>query len=236
MRKNYWANFEPEHCYHIYNKTVGGNKLFTNEGNYDYFLRKYWQYLGSYLSTYSYALIPNHFHFLAKCKYPTLKIKKKIERENTKIAHKYLSGEVTYHTFIASQFKRFFKSYVDAFNIQEKRRGTLFAKKFKRVPIENKAHFEFMLLYHHHNGIHHKLVEDYGDWSHTSYGSYLNEEPTNLAKNTVLKHFRDEKDTSGVQNFIQFHEENKNGIGGFPNLIKYKDSTCEFYMSGSEYL
>ncbi len=230
MKKNYWANFEPEHCYHIYNKTVGGNKLFTNEGNYDYFLRKYWKYLGSYLATYSYALIPNHFHFLAKCKQPTPTIIACIEKENTKIGNKYLSKEATYHDFIASQFKRFFKSYVDAFNIQEKRSGTLLTKKFKRIPIENKAHFEFMLLYHHHNGIHHKLGKDYSDWQHTSYHSYLNQEPTNLSKEVILKHFADENNKSGVQNFIKFHAENKNGIGGFPNLIKYQDSTCDYLL------
>ena len=91
MKKNYWANFEPEHCYHIYNKTVGGNKLFTNEGNYDYFLSKYWKYLNNYLATYSYALIPNHFHFLAKCKQPTPTVINYIEKENTKIGNKYLS-------------------------------------------------------------------------------------------------------------------------------------------------
>lgn len=68
MRKPYYAEFIEDGCYHIYNRCISGEKLFKSEENYRYFLQQWQKYLGDYMATYAYALIPNHFHFLAKCK------------------------------------------------------------------------------------------------------------------------------------------------------------------------
>jgi len=163
MRINYWAKLEPEICYHVYNKTVGDSKLFFKDENYHFFLKRWKEYLDEYLTIYAYCLIPNHFHFLIKCKSPNDKILQYIKQENTVKANKYLLGEIPYHVFLESQFKRFFTSYVLAVNKQQKRTGTLLQNRFKRIVVKDKEHFRFMLLYIHHNVIHHRLGNDFHD-------------------------------------------------------------------------
>lgn len=54
--------------YHVYNRTNNKELLFKEHENYFFFLRKYKQYLSSYIDTYAYCLMPNHFHFLIKVK------------------------------------------------------------------------------------------------------------------------------------------------------------------------
>jgi len=228
MRVNYHTDILPETCYHIYNRCVSGTKLFYTEENYTFFLKKYDEYLGNYLATYAYALIPNHYHFLAKCKTVTPKIRKEIAKENTRKAHAFLEGEVDYNTFLVSQFKRFFTSYASAFNRQEERTGSLFQHKFKRIVIKDREHFRFMLLYIHHNGIHHNLVKEYTDWKHSSYPIYLEEKDSIITKSPILRMFKNENGRTLKEEFIKFHEENKNGVGIYPNLKKWKGSAFDF--------
>jgi len=54
--------------YHIFNRGNKGIKIFYQERNYSYFLQKYANILSPYLDTYSYNLIPNHFHLIVKVK------------------------------------------------------------------------------------------------------------------------------------------------------------------------
>ncbi len=209
------------------------------------------------MATYAYALIPNHFHFLAKCKPLTPEILEIIKTENTKKSFAFLEGKIDYNTFIISQYHRLFRSYVGAFNKQNNRIGNLFQDKFKRVVIKDAEHFRYMLLYIHHNGIHHKLGKEYTDYPHTSYSRYLNTQltvtskvpvnfteipvnvevkgnrhleddcyPVRLFTEPVIKLFSGGGEKS-LSAFIKFHEENKNGKGLYPNLVKYKDSTLD---------
>ena len=58
----------PETFFHIFNRGNKGIKIFYQERNYSYFLKKYAKALSPYLDTYAYCLIPNHFHFLVRIK------------------------------------------------------------------------------------------------------------------------------------------------------------------------
>ena len=55
--------------YHIFNRTNNSEILFREDKNKRYFLNKYQQHLGSFLRTYAYCLLGNHFHFLVQVKY-----------------------------------------------------------------------------------------------------------------------------------------------------------------------
>ena len=236
MSVDYWVNLEPEACYHIYNRSVGNAKLFLKEEDYTLFLKTWEKYLSKYLSAYAYCLIPNHFHFLIKCRKPDHTTRKFIELENTVKGYKYLNDEISYNDFIASQFKRFFNSYSTTTNIQRKRTGALWQKKFKRIWIRDEEHFRFMLLYIHHNGIHHNLVNNYVDWPYSSFHDYLagvsstllSDDPAGVrqlvtvATNAVLPVFSDQGTEKARQAFLEFHEAHKNGLGGYPNLKKLK--------------
>ncbi len=67
--EHYHAHFVTDHFYHIYNRAnTDTDKLFYQEKNYTYFLKKFDQYLSDYLEVWAYCLMPNHFHFLVKVK------------------------------------------------------------------------------------------------------------------------------------------------------------------------
>ena len=80
--KKYYPNFEPNSFFHIYNRGIDGCKIFFQERNYVYFLRKFDQYLSDYLDIYAYCLLGNHFHLLVKLK--TLKEIFKAAKEDFK--------------------------------------------------------------------------------------------------------------------------------------------------------
>jgi hypothetical protein len=56
----------PERFYHIYNKGNNGTGIFQGEENYRFFLSQYYKYLGDYTDTFTFCLLPNHFHFLIR--------------------------------------------------------------------------------------------------------------------------------------------------------------------------
>ncbi|TVR17462.1 MAG: hypothetical protein EA391_04670, partial [Balneolaceae bacterium] len=62
----YGKPFEPGKFYHIYNRAVGNERLFESRENFLFFLKKYQKYTIDHISTYSYCLLENHFHFLIK--------------------------------------------------------------------------------------------------------------------------------------------------------------------------
>ena len=55
---------EKNKVYHIYNKGINGETIFTSDENKRYFLRLYLKYLENKVETFSYCLMDNHFHFI----------------------------------------------------------------------------------------------------------------------------------------------------------------------------
>lgn len=55
--------FTPSSLYHVYNHGNGDENIFRSEGNYEYFLMKFNQYISPIADTFAYCLMPNHFHF-----------------------------------------------------------------------------------------------------------------------------------------------------------------------------
>ena len=66
MGINYHQLLEADRIYHIYNSTIDEVKLFRDTTDYDDFLHKIEKYFDPYFDIYSYCLLPNHFHILAK--------------------------------------------------------------------------------------------------------------------------------------------------------------------------
>jgi REP element-mobilizing transposase RayT len=67
--EHHHALFASGHFYHVYNRAnTSTDKLFFQEKNYTYFLKKFDQHLSDYLEVWAYCLMPNHFHFLVKIK------------------------------------------------------------------------------------------------------------------------------------------------------------------------
>ncbi len=68
--KKYQIELERGKFYHIFNRGNNSERIFFSERNYEFFLRRYNEYLSSYAETYAFCLLPNHFHFLIRVKAP----------------------------------------------------------------------------------------------------------------------------------------------------------------------
>lgn len=167
--------------YHIYNRAVGNDRLFFIEDNYYYFLKSFKKYLFPILDVYAYCLLPNHFHFLIQIK-----------------------GEDP--AFVSKQFKRFFIGYSMAINTQEKRKGNLFIKNFKRRWIKDESYLLSVVRYIHLNPIHHNFMADYKNYKFSSYKTILSSSKSTVKREDVLGWF------GGKKEFIEFHEDGKDKI------------------------
>lgn len=75
---------------------------------------------------------------------------------------------------VSERFRGFMLGYAKAINKQQSRTGSLFQKGFRRKYINGDiAHLKTILMYIHHNPIHHFYTENYEDYSWSSYNAYL---------------------------------------------------------------
>ena len=54
--------------YHIYNRGINSEDIFTCEANYKRFLSMYGEYITPVADTYAWVLLRNHFHLLVRIK------------------------------------------------------------------------------------------------------------------------------------------------------------------------
>ncbi len=177
---------EPEKFYHIYNHANGKENLFYNEGNYDFFLRKYTEHLHSVLETYAYCLLPNHFHLLVRIR------DENVIKDRMKLGKKLPNLEST--KFVSKQFSNFFSAYTQALNIQQSRMGSLFMPNFKRKEVNSPDYLLQLIHYIHFNPIKHNLVPDIHHWKYTSFHSFFSQNPTKLSRENVITLFGDQKE------------------------------------------
>ena len=93
--------------YHVFNRGNNKRQVFFSEANYNYFLKLYDQYLGSYVSTLAYSLMPNHFHLLIKTRD---KLPSDFSSGMSSFQRDDIPEEETMGKIISNQFHRFFIS------------------------------------------------------------------------------------------------------------------------------
>jgi putative transposase len=199
--QHYYTVFEEGNVYHIYNRTVDKQPMFKNEGNYEFFLRKYDEYISPFVETYAYCLLGNHFHLLIRIKEELTTIKNKDLTTFQKLSNLKVPEpkENSPHDIVSHQFRKFFQSYAMAFNKQHTRVGTLFQTPFKRVLVNSDLYFTQLIYYIHCNPQKHNLIEDFRNWKWSSYNGILLEKPTKLNKREVLEWF------GGKDVYRQYH-------------------------------
>jgi REP element-mobilizing transposase RayT len=196
----YFIPLESGKFYHIFNQAVGSEKLFRNDENYIYFLKKFNEYITPIASTFSYVLIPNHFHFLIEIKdrkelyesYRILESKKELPKVKPET-------ELDFEKFVMQQFSNFFNCYTKSFNKKHNRKGALFIDYLRRTLISDEEYLRNIVLYIHQNPIHHKMYNRLEDSKYSSYNSILSEKPTLLEREEVINWFGD------LENFIFMH-------------------------------
>jgi len=165
-RMNHPSPLLPGILYHIYNRGVNGETLFYDQRNYAYFINLYVKYIQPVADTYSFCLLPNHFHLAVEVKD---------------------QGEKT-----ASQaFSNLFNAYSKAFNLEHQRTGPLFERPFKRIPVTDSSYFSRLLIYIHQNPQKHGLIDDFRRWPYSSYAILSGDQPTFIKRDVVTAWYGD---------------------------------------------
>lgn len=212
------ANFDYNQFYHVFNRTNNKEKLFRNNENRKFFLRRYAFYVKPFADVHAYALLGNHFHFSIKIKSAdsiSTFLNNLLPKEKTVVIKKYIGAENKgdyINELIIAQHHRFFISYAQAFNKMYTRQGNLFTKKFKRSLFTKERKFKYLQYYIHHNARKHSLVKNFKDHKHHSYYDILEGNEWLIDTSFVVEQF------GNLDTFIEFHE-SEHFSDNFENLI-----------------
>jgi hypothetical protein len=66
--EKYLADFQGGEIYHVYNRTNNKENLFVTDENRTFFLKRYKEIVASFVDTFCWNLLPNHFHLLIRIK------------------------------------------------------------------------------------------------------------------------------------------------------------------------
>ena len=169
----------PGKIYHVYNRGNEKTRIFFTDANYKHFINRYKYYLDEYIQTYAFCLIPNHFHLL-------IEIKDLHQPDG--------------HQIVSQQFRKFFCAYAMAINNQEKRRGSLFQKPFRRQVINTNWQLKRVVYYIHNNPSKHHLTNEYKSFQYSSYRQIVSQKEGFVDFRTVLSWFHD------LEEFVEYHD------------------------------
>lgn len=150
-------HFEAYQLYHIYNRGINSQRIFFQEKNYYYFLRKIKLYINPYCEILAYCLMPNHFHLLISTdERSTSPVKVGREKRNP----------------ISEGFRKTLSTYSQGINRQENRKSSLFQQNTRSVEVtdwtSNVHYAEICFFYIHHNPVKAGLVRKAHEWQHSS--------------------------------------------------------------------
>jgi putative transposase len=176
--------------YHIYNRGNNRENVFFEDRNYRYFLQLYAKYIEPVADTYSYCLLPNHFHFLVR-----IKSEEEI-RETLRVLE---TLRVSTAPKPSQQFGNLFNAYTKAINRAYERTGSLFQNPFGRKRVDSDAYFVWLITYIHHNPQKHGMVDDFRAWTYSSFHAHGSDRSTRLKRDDVLAWF------GGLEAFQAYH-------------------------------
>ncbi len=183
----------PGKVYHIFNHAVGDELLFREEGNFSYFLEKYKHYISPVCRTFSYALLPNHFHF-------AVQIRSREELLALLAPKNSDPTEEDCAKYVMQQFSNFCNAYAKAYNKRYRRRGALFIDYLRRKMVTDAVYFRQLIVYHHFNPVLHRFCKDLQDYPFSSYHDHIGQESTLLERDLVLARF------GGIAAFMERHQ------------------------------
>ncbi|HEX2395195.1 MAG TPA: transposase [Bacteroidales bacterium] len=170
---------EPDYYYHIYNRGINRQPIFSDQNHYYKFLMLCIKYITSQADVLSYCLIPNHFHFLV-----------------------YFHPDIDWHTKPSgnSPLNQLFNSYAQWFNKRTDRTGGLFQSPFKRKRILDQEYLKQAIYYIHRNPMHHKITRKPDEYVYSSYNDLIGNNPTFVKRDHVLQWF------DGPVHFADYHK------------------------------
>ncbi|HLO82997.1 MAG TPA: hypothetical protein VK166_18670 [Chitinophagaceae bacterium] len=178
---------EPGEIYHLYNHANGFENLFNDDDDYELFLHKLIKHTSPVAHYFSFCLMPNHFHLLAKIKQEEEILKTMTGRDIVKkISRSYASA---------------YAGFAQRINNKYSRMGSLFKQNMSSRKIYDEIDFCSTVHYIHANPVHHGFVKSVHDWKYSSYNHILEKTAAWLDVRTVLNHFGD------LHEFIKYHNQ-----------------------------
>jgi REP element-mobilizing transposase RayT len=139
--------FSQGQYYHVYNRGAGRSAIFLNDVDYDRLLRLLKYHAERYGATViAYCLMPNHYHILL--------------RQETDVP-------------LSKFMQNVFNAYVQGFNLQQARTGTLFEGRFKHSHVDQWQYLVVLCRYIHLNPVKAKLAKGPEDWPYSNYREWI---------------------------------------------------------------
>lgn len=181
---HYKIKLQSGFVYHICNQGNNRENIFKEVRNYAYFLEKYKKTIHPLVDTFSYCLLPNHFHLLVRIK-PYSELHKAFPRHfplpTTEMDTAYdisspedVMFDEEISRLLSRKFGGWFNGYAQAINKTYRRKGKLLSLPFKRYLVEDENYFSYLITYIHRNPIHHFFSTNYETWTFSSYVEILN--------------------------------------------------------------
>jgi putative transposase len=148
---------EPDSFFHIYNQGNNKQRIFYEDSNYIFFLRKVRRLVKPHCYILGYCLMPNHFHFLVYTNRDSISQKK--------------VGSIKMAILIDG-FRILESSYTQAINKRLQRSGSLFRQRTKYKHIGNDLNATNCLNYIHQNPMRAGLVSKMEHWRYSSFRDY----------------------------------------------------------------
>lgn len=190
--------FVAGNIYHVFNRTVGNEKLFLYNDNYAFFLSKIQKHILPVADVFCYNLLPNHFHLMVRIK-PFETIKKLFNEMKPLILQKKYDENLS--LFISEQFGNCCNSYTKSFNKVYNRKGKLFMDNLNRRLIDSETYYSKTVHYIHANAVKHGMCKKIEDWQWSSYFDIFKNNSGWLLTGEVLDWF------CGKNGFIKFHQQ-----------------------------
>lgn len=184
-------HFEKTNLYHIYNQGNNGQKIFFDQKNYLFFLRKIKIHILPYADILSWCLMPNHFHLMIYVNQLEAEFKVAASGSATQSRAPTITRVDSFQKSIGIMLA----SYTRAINKQNRIKGSLFRQKTKaeclnhingitpsfyntnsgtKIHIDNpeEQYPQICFNYIHENPVRAKLVKNMTDWEYSSAKDY----------------------------------------------------------------
>ena len=177
--------------FHIYNRGANKKKIFFEEENYFYLIKKVKHYLKKYeFSVIAYCLMPNHYHFVLR-----------------------QDGDTALNIPIAFLFN----GYTKAVNKKYNRTGTMFEGPFKSVEVEDVNYLLELCRYIHRNPVDDGLVDQIEDWKFSNYLEWTGKRNGSLVDLKLRnKYFIDE---SKYESYVLNYKSIKRAVRGLRKYL-----------------
>lgn len=200
----YLDEFLPDSYYHVFNHAVGTETLFRERENYFFFLKRYAHYITPIAKTFSYCLMPNHFHFFIQFRSADEIYMLAKERKPDLIPDRM---SFDFHKFLMQQLSNCLNSFAKSVNKRFERKGALFLDFTRRIRVNDPVYFRNLVYYIHLNPVKHGFCESPTEWEFSSYRACINHSKNSRLDRSYLEEWFDDG-----SDFESYHARKNNEV------------------------